>query len=503
MRKSDVVILDCYTDEPSGYGVRPFLGTHQIHLSQALAYAGIDHYYLTIDDLRFSMRGDLGDSNNTDLSVYNRTKNCYDAISILHRAKIIYIIMGCFVDYKYFSSVPPKSDEVYEYLKDTKAKKVLFYVLGTADGIAPDYKNLPLSSIIDHVEFGNTYRFILEDGTKYNLLEPNYELLDKISGYEVPIIPQLRYPIIGEIETGAGCNTATCVFCIEHVRPIRPIYRKPESIIKQIKSLYDSGVRHFRLGKQPNFYHYYYQNVYQMEKLLYGIREVCPDIETLHIDNANIINVVTEKGEQISQLIARYCTSGNIAPFGIESFDPKVRKAIHKPGSAQQAIRAIEIINKYGQIRGEDGFPRFLPGINLIYGLPAQTNETHQINLAYLQQILEKGLQTRRLFFRKMTRPTGVSFSLDPGTSEEYKKWFQEIVQSFVLPMQTRVFPPGTILKNLREVIWKNGDSYLRPLGTSPIRVVVRGKTLRPYERYTVRVIGNAGYRLLEGELIE
>jgi radical SAM superfamily enzyme with C-terminal helix-hairpin-helix motif len=52
--RPQVVIFDCYTDEPSGYGVRPYLGTHQIHLSQALSHLGVDHVYLTIDDLRYA-----------------------------------------------------------------------------------------------------------------------------------------------------------------------------------------------------------------------------------------------------------------------------------------------------------------------------------------------------------------------------------------------------------------------------------------------------------------
>jgi radical SAM superfamily enzyme with C-terminal helix-hairpin-helix motif len=140
-QKGKIVILDCYTDEPSGYGVRPYLGTHQLHLSQALHSQGLDHFYLTIDDLRYCSRGILGDSENTDLSTYNRTRNCDAALQILHDAKIIYIVMGCFVDYTYFSAIPPKSNEVYDYLKSTHGKKVLFYVLGADSEISPDYTN--------------------------------------------------------------------------------------------------------------------------------------------------------------------------------------------------------------------------------------------------------------------------------------------------------------------------------------------------------------------------
>lgn len=501
----DIVILDCYTDEPSGYGVRPYLGTHQLHLSEALAFLGLDHYYLTIDDLRYCSRGILEDTGNTDLSTLNRTRNCDNALSILHQAKVIYTIMGCFVDYLYFSTIPPKSDEVYTYLKDTTAKKILFYVLGTADGIAPDYKDSRLSDLIDRVEYGNTYRFVVENNSaagSFDLVNPNYDLLDKISSFAPPIISQLRYPIIAEIETGSGCNTASCTFCIECVRQLKPTYRAPHSIVKQIKSLYDAGVRHFRLGRQPNFYHYHNQDVYQMETLLSSIREACPLIDTLHIDNANILSVITREGVEITKLIARYCSSGNVAPLGVESFDPRVRNAIRKPGTAEQALKAIEVINEYGQAKGEYGFPLFMPGVNLIYGLPKQTPATHEINCEYLKKILANGWQTRRLFYRKMTRPTGISFSDGPLSNQEYQEWFQDIVEDYVLPMQLRLYPPGTVLKNFREVIWKDGDSYLRTLGTCSIRIMVKGKKLEPYDFHDVRIIRNIGYRLLEGELI-
>jgi len=504
-KAQDIVVLDCYTDEPSGYGVRPYLGTHQLHLSQALAFLGLDHYYLTIDDLRYCSRGINGNSGKTDISTLNRTRNCDKALSILHQAKIIFIVMGCFVDYTYFSAVPPKSDEVYTYLKNTAARKILFYVLGTADGIAPDYTNSRLSNLLDRVEYGNAYRFVVENGSSVgslDLVEPNYDLLDKISSCIPPIIYQLRYPIIAEIETGSGCNTASCSFCIECVRPLRPTYRAPSSIVRQVKVLYEAGVRHFRLGRQPNFYHYQNQDTIQTERLLSGIRETCPQIETLHVDNANILSVISRQGVEITKLIVRYCSSGNIAPLGIESFDPRVRNAIRKPGTAEQALRAIEVINEYGQAKGEDGFPMLLPGINLIYGLPGQTSATHEINCDYLGKILANGWQTRRLFYRKMTRPTGISFSNGPSSSQEYRECFSDIIESYVLPMQSRVYPPGTVLRNFREVVWQSGDSYLRTLGTCSIRVVIKEKKLEPYAFHDVRVIRNLGYRLLEGELV-
>jgi len=46
------VILDCYTDEPSGLGVPPYLGVHQRYIAGWLTLMGTDYHYLTIDDVR-------------------------------------------------------------------------------------------------------------------------------------------------------------------------------------------------------------------------------------------------------------------------------------------------------------------------------------------------------------------------------------------------------------------------------------------------------------------
>lgn len=359
----ETVILDCYTDEPSGYGVRPYIGTHQVHLSQALEYLKIPHTYLTIEDLRYSTEYHSSGNSDTNIYTLNRTINADNAIEILNNAHTIYIIMGCFVNYKYFSSIPPTSEEVFNYLVNTRARKTLFYVMGTKDGISPEFNKSKLRTIIHDQEHGNTYRYVIEKNTSQfignpvDFILPNYSLLEKISGCDAPIISQLKYPVIAEIETGTGCNTPFCKFCIESVRSPKVSYREPEDIIKQVKTLYHLGIRHFRLGRQPNFYHFQRQDIFKMEYLLSGIRTECPEIETLHIDNVNMINVLSNEGEEITKLIVQYCTPGNIAPFGIESFDTEVRKTNGVVGSPDQVMRAIEVINKYGQAKGVDSCP--------------------------------------------------------------------------------------------------------------------------------------------------
>ncbi|HSQ97259.1 MAG TPA: hypothetical protein VLL98_00900 [Rickettsiales bacterium] len=507
------IILDCYTDEPSGYGVRPFIGTHQIHLAQALTYIGEKYDYITIDDIRYNNdklcnNSDLinkHNSGNSQKLINNVTNNKDIALQLINDADIIYLVMGCFVEYEYFSSKPPKSDEVYEYLKNSKAKKILFYVLGGEDFKQGNFKSSKLHNIIHDICFGNTYRYVLNDfkDSNDNLLEPNYNLLEKISHSYPYLIEQIGKPIIAEIETGTGCNTPTCSYCIECKRKIKPIYREPSDIICQINILYKSGVRHFRLGRQPNFYHYQYKNVSKLDELLSGIRSTCPDLKTLHIDNANMVDVATDVGEEFTKLIVKYCTSGNIAPFGIESFDQKVRNKIHITGNTDQILRAIEIINKYGAVRDSDGFLKLIPGINLIYGLSDNEKETHEINLKFLEKIKNNNFLTGRLFYRKLTNYSGITFDLAANNNEEYLKFKNEIVNNYVLPIQSKVFPKKTILKGFNEVMNYNGISQMRRYDTCSIRVeVVSNKSLLNNKNYNVEVIDNIDSKLLSCKLI-
>lgn len=501
MTFNKTVILDCYTDEPSGYGARPYLGTHQIHLAQALSYKHEPFSYLTIDDLRFA-NGEQ-ETENTNIRILNKTKNAANSIDIINNAEIIYIVMGCFVEYEYFSCVPPTINEVYELLKNSSAQKILFYVLGVDNNICDEYKRSNLAQIMDKVCIGNTYRFVLENSSSDNFLIPNYDLLQKISNQPVDIIEQLNYPILAEIETGTGCNTPTCSYCIEAKRHIRPTYREPQIIVNQIKTLYNCGVRHFRLGRQPNFFHYQYNSIEKLHELLAGIREQCPDIETLHIDNVNMNSVVEPHGKDFVKLVVKYCTDGNVSPFGIESFDDDVRKSTRIYGKSDKIIKAIEIINEYGTEIGKNGFPKFLPGINLMHGLPGQTEKTHHINMAFLEDIYNKNLQTHRLFYRYMTPSEGTITINNDRDLQYYNQCKQEIMQDFVMPMQKRVYPSGRILKSFREVIVKNGTSILRTLGTCSIKIMIENKKLEPYGTYDVQIVDSLEPKLLKGLIVK
>lgn len=108
------VIIDCYTDEPSGLGVPPYLSVHSRYIAGALSSENIRYFYLTIDDLRWA-NGERNYVESYNKRILNKTKNADKTIEILKQANNIYVVMGCFVKYEYVSAEPPTFLEVENY----------------------------------------------------------------------------------------------------------------------------------------------------------------------------------------------------------------------------------------------------------------------------------------------------------------------------------------------------------------------------------------------------
>ena len=91
-------ILDCYTVEPSGLGVPPYLSTYARAAYGALAKAfpGADVRYLTIDDVRWCLNGGRPyvESPLSDPLTYSATASRGQALNILADAKMVVIIAG-------------------------------------------------------------------------------------------------------------------------------------------------------------------------------------------------------------------------------------------------------------------------------------------------------------------------------------------------------------------------------------------------------------------------
>lgn len=197
------VIIDCYTDEPSGLGVPPFLSVHSRYIAGALDQINRKYYYLTIDDLRYN-NGEKNANNSYNKRIINATKNKDAVDKILKNAKKMYIVMGCFVKYEYVSAEPPSFNEVNDLLSKYSNKKLLFYSLGGNELKRKNIRRTVPQGLFDEIIFGNTYNYFIDE--KENRFKPNYDKLKSIAIHSSSVLKQLSRPLVIEIETATGCN---------------------------------------------------------------------------------------------------------------------------------------------------------------------------------------------------------------------------------------------------------------------------------------------------------
>ncbi len=481
-------ILDCYTDEASGLGVPPYLGTYPRYIFGQLKAEGHEVHYITIDDVRLwkrfgGKRRVPTQKEKTSILTYNLTNN--DVEDVLLQTDRLIVILGVHVPGKYLTALPGTLHEVLPLIRDLPMRKILTgpAIFGTQleGGKVFEREDLSLfEEVRDYtVDFTRLQDFLLEG---------------------VDIIKEIPDRRMIEIETGRGCAVGKCSFCTE---PIKSTFvnRRMEDVVSEVKAYYNAGARYFRLGKQADFY----ASDRPIEMLM-RIRRECLEIEVLHIDNVNPNSVVARGGEEITKAIVEYCTAGNIAAFGVESFDTEVVKANLLNTMPTMAMKAIEIINKYGSARGENGMPKFLPGINIIFGLLLETKESQKKNMEALHMVMERGWMLRRINIRQVAvlpntfleKHGGQKFLLK--NKKYYWKWRNQIRQEIDSPMLERILPKGTILRDVFTEMYDGKTTFCRQMGTYPLVIGVKGR-LPLHQRISVKVTGYM-LRSITGEVV-
>jgi radical SAM superfamily enzyme with C-terminal helix-hairpin-helix motif len=496
-------IVDCYTDEPAGLGVPPYIGTYPRYIAGAVLAAGHNVRYLTIDDLRSLFLKEAKRPRKTNIRLKNRSKN-HDVEAILNETDFLIVIAGVHTPGKYLSAVPGTVAEIRKYLRDIECFKILTGPVTYGSGLYGGRKAALPREGFDLIASDLEYKFerllenkFLEDvhaDVSYDKIS-NTAVLGSRIVREHPDFPQF---LMAEIETSRGCSRRIgCSFCLEPLKG-EPEYREQEDIIREMKALNELGVRNFRLGKQSCIYSYK-NNADELEKLFSGIKKNIR-YDVLHIDNAN----PAEVDEKKTKILAEYCTPGNVAAFGVESFDPVVIKENNLNTNPEQTYNAVKILNKYGAKRGDNGMPLFLPGINILYGLKGENKDTNEENLKWLKKMMDDGLLFRRINIREVVIFPGTKMAeigdrfLRKGR-KRYWKWRNAIRQDIDNPMMKKIIPEGTILKNLRTEVWDGNTTFARQTGTYPLIVGIK-KRLDLNQFVDVRITGHM-LRSAVGEL--
>ncbi|PSQ25178.1 radical SAM protein [Halobacteriales archaeon QS_9_68_17] len=517
-----VTLVDGYVDEPAHFGVPPYVSTYPRYTAGALVDAGVppeNVTYHTIDELRDD-RHKWQDVEEADLFCY---------------------IGGMTVPGKYVGGPPAEPDEVRELAWTANGVSVMggpvrFGVGEANEGASEterddlDFDFLAMADVEAAAHdivangldgFEDRYRGVPEE-TRWA----------RQGAFVVEQHPNHPDHLIAELETSRGCPYR-CSFCTEPMYG-DPEFRPPGSVVDEVDALSDRGVRHFRLGRQADILAYggdgEAPNPDALRDLYGGIREVAPDLETLHLDNMNPITVVKwpEKAREGIRIIAEHNTPGDTAAFGLESADPLVQEENNLNVSAEECFEAVRIVNEEAGWRpGEDSearsasesraakprgpsvgddapnrLPKLLPGINLVHGLKGEREATFRHNKEFLQRVYDEGYMLRRVNIRQVMAFEGTDMAetgadLARDHKKRFKQYKREVREEIDNPMLERVAPVGTVLPDVTLEYHQDGKTFGRRLGTYPLLVGVPGE--RELGRtLDVAIVGH-GYRSVTG----
>ncbi len=505
-----VTIVDGYVDEPAHFGVPPYISTYPRYAAGALVDAGVPREqitYHTIDRLR-DQPDQWRDVDEADLLLY---------------------LGGMTVPGKYVGGTPAEPDEVRKLAWTASGTSLMGgpvkFGVGDENAGATETERQDLD--FDFVAKGDV------EAAVYDLVENGLEGfgnrmrdIDEVSrwaregAFIVEQHPNHPEHLICELETSRGC-AYRCSFCTEPLYG-NPSFRPPPTVVGEVDALSDFGVKHFRIGRQADILAYggdgEAPNPDALRQLYGGIRDVAPNLETLHLDNMNPITIVNwpEESREGIRIIAEHNTPGDTAAFGLESADPIVQEENNLNVTAEECFEAVKIVNEEAGWRpGEDPadaptfgddaprrLPKLLPGINLLHGLKAEREKTYELNREFLQRVYDEGYMLRRINIRQVMAFDGTEMS-DTGAeiANEHKKLFkrykQQVREEIDQPMLERVAPRGTVLPDVHLEYHQDGRTFGRQLGTYPLLVGIPGE--RPLGTTIDVAVVDHGYRSVTG----
>ena len=475
-----VVIFDGYVDEPSNFGVPPYVSPYPRYLAGAVRDAGHSWEYVTIDQVRQGrpLKGDL-----------------------------LAVISGPIVPGKYLRGLPISEREIVRHASAFEGPRVFGGPLARFryydDALVEPFDWVALrdldTAVHDHLATG--------EWTHRDRTNEEWDRWALLGADVVRSHPDFPEPLIVELDTSKGCVRYVnkgCSFCIEPMYG-KPKFRPLKGVLAEVRRLAELGVVNLRLGGQADFFSYQAIglgssptpriNVPVLRALLVGIREAAPGLKVLHTDNGDPAMIVAHPDEarEALQDLVRYATPGNSLSFGLESADPAVTEANNLNIDADGCLEAIRIVNEVGRERGSTGLPALLPGLNFVAGLEGETRTTFDLNLAFLTRLLEEDLWVRRINIRHV-RPVRREFE-PTGLHTEFRRFKEAVRVTIDHEMLRRVVPEGTVLRDVYLEMQEGHVVYGRQIGTYPILVGLPYDA--PMNRFVDAMVVSHGQRSL------
>ncbi len=511
------LIIDGYVDEPACLGVPPYLSPYPRYIAGALRERGLyekDIHYYTIDTLRENSPG-IGE--------------------LIKRAEILIVIAGITVPGKYIRASPITLEEIEAIFRVACGIKILGGPIrlgfskegGKVAKGAEDLLNLE-NVLIARIDIEAFVYDLFERGSLGTGIFPSYLKIPEVIEHRLRTTSEIGrwgpkgaflirqhpdYPYcMCELETYRGCSRKVhCSFCTEPFYGA-PDYRDVEEIINEVSALYAHGASYFRIGRQSDLFSYHGRDNGGpvpkpepdiIERLYMGIRNSAPDLSVLHMDNANPGTLATypQESEKILKTIIKYHTSGDVTAFGMESADQMVIAANCLKASSDEVLEAIKLVNKYGKVRGTNGLPEILPGINFVHGLMEESKKTFQFNYNFLKNVLDSGMLLRRINIRQVMAFPGTPIYGKIKAGRRNKNLFmdykEKVRKTIDLPMLRRVVPNGTVLRDVMCEVYEKGVTFGRQLGSYPLLIGIPAHL--PLRKFIDVTVTGHGMRSITG----
>ncbi|HET8686374.1 MAG TPA: radical SAM protein [Methanosarcina sp.] len=509
------LIIDGYVDEPACLGVPPYFSPYPRYIAGALRERGLsekDIHYLTIDTLRENPPG---------------------AGELTGKADLVIIIAGMTVPGKYLRASPVTLGEIETILRIAHGVKVIGGPIrlgfgseggraakGTEGGISlagamlarMDLEAFVYDLFKDGINGSSPVKLINPEAVEHRFrTTAEIGRWGPRGAFLIRQHPDFPYCMC-ELETYRGCGRQVhCSFCTEPFYGSSD-YRTVEDVVSEVSSLYSHGAHYFRIGRQPDLFSYHGIDIGGpvpkpkpeiIERLYRGIRNSAPELSVLHMDNANPITLATypEESEQILKTIIKYHTAGDVAAFGMESADRAVIEANSLKATPEEVFEAIKLVNRLGAVRGVNGLPEILPGINFVHGLMGESKKTFQLNYDFLKHVLDSGLLLRRINIRQVMAFPGTPMYGKDEAARKHKKLFldykERVRKNIDLPMLRRVVPEGTVLRDVMCEVQEVEITFGRQLGSYPLLVGIPASL--PLREFTDVTVTGHGMRSITG----
>ena len=495
------LVFDGYVDEPSCFGVPPYVSPYVRYAFGLLCTWDFDVTYKTVDSWRKTPREDLW-----------------------KESDMVVLITGFTVPGRYRGGSPLLLKEL-EHLLNLPRKGLLFFGGSIAQGYslqggrsAKNMESFAGQGDCFSEDPASSLNLYLREGRFDPHVRKNYDHLARwaVAGAAL-VLQHPCYPhVIAELELSEGCGKTGkhCSFCTEWQRASyreRPL----EDILQEVEALSTYGVRAFRLGKCSDILGYggiqeacgRRPNPEILKKLYEGIRKACPELEVLHTDNCNpqTIAKFPEDSRKAVAIIARHNTEGDCLSLGLENLDPSVLRLNNLKVTFQEALEAVRIINEAGGWRERKrGLPKVLPGLNFLLGLPGETEESYEINSLFLESLIQEHLLVRRINIRKVISFAGsplpeilkrFPLRIKPQKTKHWKEWVRNEIDPILFE---RFAPLGTVLQGIITEKRLGNCLFGRFLGSYPPLVGIMDECLTEGMKINVAVT-DYGKRSLTG----